>query len=426
MNQLIQLRVVALARESLFTSKESAMTTAANLKRDARRTIDETAPELIGISDWMYHNPELGLQEVKASERLTALLERQGAKVERGIAGLPTAFRAQMTPSTSRPTIAIIAEYDALPEVGHGCGHNIIATAAIGAGLALRSVADRLPGSVVVLGCPAEESAVPNAGGKIYLIEAGYFDDVDAAIMIHPMNETRIGTGSSLVARGIEFEFFGKPAHAAAAPYEGVNALDAVIQTFNGVSALRQQLRPSVRVHGVITNGGGAPNVIPPYTSARFRVRATTPEETDEVLRKVVRCAEAGALSAGARLEWREYIKPYLNMIPNRTIGEAFGENLRALGIDVQESSASDGAGSTDFGNVSHLVPAVEAYLRICGPEAGWHSKEVANATTTEAGHTAIINGASGLVMTAIDLLTSSDLLERARAEFVKSTAGIG
>ncbi len=399
------------------------MTSADKLKQAVRAAVEETAPELIGLSDWMYANPELGLQEVKAAGRLTALLEHHGATVERGIAGLPTAFRARVTQSVERPTVAIIAEYDALPEVGHGCGHNIIATSAIGAGLALRSLADSLPGSVVVLGCPAEESAVPNAGGKIYLIESGYFDDVDAAIMIHPMNENRIGTGSSLVARGVEFEFFGKPAHAAAAPHDGVNALDAVIQMFNGVSALRQQLRPSVRIHGVITNGGGAPNVIPPYTSARFRVRATTPEEAEQVLRKVVRCAEAGALAAGARLEWREYIKPYLNMIPNHTIGEAFGDNLRALGIDVQESPATDGAGSTDFGNVSHRVPAVEAYLKICGPEAGWHSTEVARATTTDEGHDAIVNGATGLAMTAIDLLTSASLLEKARSEHAASIA---
>lgn len=398
------------------------MTPAVELKRNARSAVQSLAPELIALSDWMYANPELGLQEVKAAERLTALLERHGATIERGIAGLPTAFRAKVTPSTERPTIAIIAEYDALPEVGHGCGHNIIATSAVGAGLALNAISAALPGSVVVLGCPAEESAVPNAGGKIYLIEAGYFDDVDAAIMIHPMNETRVGSGSSLVARGIEFEFYGKPAHAAAAPYEGVNALDAVIQTFNGVSALRQQLRPSVRVHGVITNGGGAPNVIPPYTAARFRVRATTPHEAEQVMNKVVRCAEAGALAAGARLEWREYIKPYLNMIPNQTIGRAFGENLRELGLDVQESPPADGAGSTDFGNVSHRIPAVEAYLRICGPEAGWHSTEVARATTSEDGHAAIINGASSLAMTAIDLLTSASLLENARSEFVQST----
>jgi amidohydrolase len=396
------------------------MNNAAELKRKALNAVREVAPELIELSDWMYANPELGLQEFKSSERITALLEKHGGKLERGIAGLQTAFRAQMTPDTERPTVAIIAEYDALPEVGHGCGHNIIATAAIGAGIALHAIGEELPGSVVVLGCPAEESAVPNAGGKIYLIESGYFDEVDAAIMIHPMTENRIGTGTSLVARGIEFEFFGRPAHAAAAPHEGINALDAVIQLFNNVGMLRQQLKPSIRVHGVITHGGGAPNVIPPYTAARFRLRANTPEEAEDLVQKVVHCAEAGALATGARLEWREYIKPYLNMIPNRAIGMAFGKNLRALGLDLRETPA-DGAGSTDFGNVSHRVPAVEAYLRICGPEAGWHSKEVAQATLTDEGHAAITAGATGLAMTAIDLLTSPTLLDVARAELSES-----
>jgi amidohydrolase len=397
------------------------MTNAAELKRKALDAVRAVAPELIELSDWMYANPELGLQEFKSSERITALLEKHGGRLERGIAGLPTAFRAQMTPEMTRPAIAIIAEYDALPEVGHGCGHNIIANAAVGAGIALHAIAADLPGSVVVLGCPAEESAVPNAGGKIYLIEEGYFDDVDAAIMIHPMNENRIGTGSSLVARGIEFEFFGRPAHAAAAPHEGINALDAVIQLFNNVGMLRQQLKPSIRVHGVITHGGGAPNVIPPYTAARFRLRANTPEEAEDLVQKVVHCAEAGALATGARLEWREYIKPYLNMIPNHAIGTAFGKNLRALGLELRETPPADGAGSTDFGNVSHRVPAVEAYLRICGPEAGWHSKEVAQATLTPDGHAAITAGATGLAMTAIDLLTSPTLLDDARAELAES-----
>jgi len=401
------------------------MNHAAELKRKAVDAVRQVAPELIELSDWMYANPELGLQEFKSSERITALLEKHGGQLERGIAGLPTAFRAQMTPKTTRPTVAIIAEYDALPEVGHGCGHNIIATAAIGAGIALHAIAADLPGSVVVLGCPAEESAVPNAGGKIYLIEAGYFDDVDAAIMIHPMNENRIGTGTSLVARGIEFEFFGRPAHAAAAPHEGINALDAVIQLFNNVGMLRQQLKPSIRVHGVITHGGGAPNVIPPYTAARFRLRANTPEEAEDLVQKVVHCAEAGALATGARLEWREYIKPYLNMIPNRAIGTAFGKNLRALGLDLRETPPADGAGSTDFGNVSHRVPAVEAYLRICGPEAGWHSHEVAQATLTDEGHAAITAGATGLAMTAIDVLTSPTLLDVARAELAESMVNI-
>lgn len=393
-------------------------------KAEARRAVDTIAPDLIALSDWMFEHPELGLQEVQAAERLTALLERHGAAVERGIAGLPTAFRATMPGSSGRPTVAIIAEYDALPDVGHGCGHNIIATAATGAGIALGKLGENLPGTAVVLGCPAEESAVPNAGGKIYLLDAGYFDDVDAAIMIHPLTETRIGSSSSLVAYGLEFEFFGKPAHAAAAPHEGINALDAVIQTFNGVSALRQHLKPDVRVHGVITHGGGAPNVIPPYAAARFRVRAAHPADAWDVVQKVVRCAEAGALAAGARLEWKQYIRPYLNMVPNHTIGSAFAGNLRSLGLSPAVTLARDGSGSTDFGNVSHKVPAVEAYLRICGPEAGWHSKEVARATTTSEGHAAILDGAKGLAMTAIDLLTRPDLLERAKQEHAAAVGG--
>ncbi|HET9015105.1 MAG TPA: M20 family metallopeptidase [Thermomicrobiaceae bacterium] len=395
-------------------------------KAAACRAVDAAAGDLVALSDWMFAHPELGLREVQAAERLTALLERAGAGVERGIAGLPTAFRATIAGRRTRPTVAIIAEYDALPEVGHGCGHNIIATAAIGAGIGLADLGEALPGTVVVLGCPAEESAVPGAGGKIYLLDAGYFDDVDAAIMVHPMTENRIGTASSLVAYGLDFEFFGRAAHAAAAPHEGVNALDAVIQTFNGVGALRQQVKPDVRIHGVITHGGGAPNVIPPYAAARFRVRAADPADAEDVVGRVVRCAEAGALATGARLEWKHYIRPYLNMLPNRAIGGAFARNLRALGLHVADDEEAGGSGSTDFGNVSHRVPAVEAYLRICGPEAGWHSRAVAEATVTAAGHDAIVAGAKGLAMTALDLLGDGRLLEAARREHaaVATTSG--
>src|SRR5690606_37018807 len=195
------------------------------------------------------------------------------------------------------------------------------------------SLADQLPGRVVVLGCPAEESAVPDAGGKIPLVEQGYFDDVDAAIMIHPGTEDFVPYDSTLVAYGLLFEFHGKPAHAAAAPHDGINALDAMIQLFNNVGLLRQQLRPDVRIHGIITHGGGAPNVIPPYTAARFRIRAADPVYAREVVDKVVRCAEAGALATGARLEWRQYIKPYQNMITNHVVGDTIARNMVQIGI---------------------------------------------------------------------------------------------
>ncbi|MEI2616240.1 MAG: amidohydrolase [Thermomicrobiales bacterium] len=304
----------------------------AELKKAAAERVEAIAGELIGISDWMYEHPELGHQEREAVARLTAALEQHGATIERQTAGMETSFRASFDGPVNEPTVAILAEYDALPEVGHGCGHNIIATAAIGAGIALGALADQLPGRVIVLGCPAEESAVPDAGGKIPLVEQGYFDDVDAAIMIHPGTEDYVPFDSTLVAYGLSFEFFGKPAHAAAAPHEGINALDAIIQMFNAVGLLRQQLRPDVRIHGIITHGGGAPNVIPPYTAARFRVRASDPVYAREVVDKVVRCAEAGAVATGARLEWRQYIKPYQNMITNHVVGDTISRNMVQLG----------------------------------------------------------------------------------------------
>jgi amidohydrolase len=399
-----------------MTSSQLTSDQIAAWKAAASARIDALAPELIAISDWMYENPELGHQERQAAARLAGALERHGASVERVIAGMETAFRATFPGRVGEPVVAILAEYDALPEVGHGCGHNIIATAAIGAGIAVGSLAAELPGAVVVLGCPAEESAVPNAGGKIPLIEHGYFDDVDAAIMIHPGTENYVPRESTLVAYGLEFEFFGKPAHAAGAPHEGINALDAVIQTFNGISALRQHLKPDVRVHGVITHGGGAPNVIPPYTAARFRVRSADPVYAREVVDKVVRCAEAGALAAGARLEWRQYIKPYQNMIPNGRVSSLIERNMAALGVRLNERM-QEGAGSTDFGNVSHVVPAGQAIVRICGEECGWHSREVADSTITPEGHDAILTGARTLAMTAIDLICSQDDLRIAREE---------
>lgn len=393
------------------------------LKDRAIREIERIAPLLIETSDWMADNPELGLQEYQAAAKLTEMLEEFGAEVDRGIAGLPTAFEARLPGGTPGQggKVAIIAEYDALADVGHGCGHNIIATSAIGAGIALSTLAGLLPGSVVVLGTPAEESGVPNAGGKIPVLDHGHFDGVDAAIMIHPMTEDTISLSPSLVAHGLEIEFHGRPAHAAANPHEGVNALDAMIIFFSSVGLLRQQVRSDARIHGVITYGGGAPNVIPPYTSCRFRVRGSDPAYCEELVRRVVACAEAGATATGCRMEWKEYMRPYLNMVANHTIGAAFRENLESIGRDVQDERSRDGSGSTDFGNVSHIVPSVHAYLGICGPEAGWHSKEVAAATKTDRGHAAILAGAKSLAMTAIDLLTDDALREEAKREHARA-----
>jgi amidohydrolase len=387
----------------------------AQLKEAVQRTVDHVADQLIALSDWMADHPEIGYQELQASEKLTELLDEFGVEVERGIADLPTAFRATLPGAQVGPQVGIIAEYDALPEVGHGCGHNIIATAATGAAIALSRLAGKLPGTVRIVGTPAEESAVPNAGGKIPLLAAGVFDGLDAALMIHPGTEDSVRLSSSLVAYGLEFEFHGHPAHAAANPHEGRNALDAMILFFSAIGLMRQQIRDDARLHGVIINGGSAPNVIPAYTKARFRVRAKDRAYTDELQRRVIACAEAAATATGTRMEWHEYARPYLNLLPNQALAAAFGANMEAIGrTPTSPRKLRGGMGSTDLGNVSHVLPVAEARLGICGREAGWHTKEVAAATKTERGHAAIVAGAKSIAMTAIDVLTNPALRERA------------
>jgi amidohydrolase len=396
------------------------MTEIERLRAQAQREVEQIAEQLIACSDWMADHPELGLQEHQAAARLTEMLEEHGATVERGIAGLETAFRATLPGGNPNgPTIAIIAEYDALPEVGHGCGHNIIANAAIGAGIALARLGQQgqLPGQVVVLGTPAEESAVPNAGGKIPVLEHGYFDAVDAAIMMHPMTEDVVALDSSMVAHGVDFEFHGRAAHAAANPHDGINALDAVIQLFVNVGLLRQQVRSEARIHGVVTSGGGAPNVIPPYAACRFRIRSYDPVYAAELKHRVLACAEGAATATGTRLEWHDYIKPYLNQVPNATLAAVLRANMAAVGRPALERSTRDGGGSTDFGNVSHLIPAMCANFGICDEDAGWHSRAVAEATRTQRGHDALLAAAKTLALSALDLINDPTLVARAKAE---------
>jgi metal-dependent amidase/aminoacylase/carboxypeptidase family protein len=231
------------------------------------------------------------------------------------------------------------------------------------------------------------------------------------------MTEDVVSFRPSMVAYGIDFMFHGKAAHAASNPHTGINALDAVIQTFNNVGMLRQQVRSEARIHGVVTSGGGAPNVIPPFAACRFRIRSYDPVYAAELKERVINCASGAATATGTRLEWKEYIKPYQSYVANHAIGDVMKENLVALGRDVREDRSQEGGGSTDFGNVSHEVPSVYAYLAICGEDAGWHSKEVAVATKTERGHETLLVGAKLMAMTAIDLLTNGDTLPSAKRE---------
>lgn len=407
--------------------RATAAPTAEQLKARARAAIDAHAAALCETSDWIHAHPELGHQEAEASRRLAGLLEGRGAAVEFGTVGMATAFKAVLPGRGGRrPRVAVLAEYDALPEIGHACGHNLIGTAAIGAALGLLEVLPDLAGEVWVLGTPAEESAVPNAGGKAHMVQAGVFDEVDAAIMFHPASETASALDRSLAARGFEFFFHGRAAHAAGAPHEGVNALDAVVLFYNAVSMLRQQVRPDVRIHGIILSGGSAVNVIPDQAAIRYRARADDSEYLGDVVRRVVACAEGAAAATACRLEWHEYLPAYEDTLPNRVLVDLLSTNLRALGREVAPEPRLAERASTDFGNVTRRVPGAE--MRI-GITEHWgvplHSLQFRDAAGGERGRQAMLDAARALAMTAVDLLTDAAALRRAREEFQANRGGL-
>lgn len=391
------------------------------LKDKVRLEVDRLKDRLLSVSDAMYAEPEIGLQEFKSSAKLVDLLKSAGFTVETGLADMPTSFKAVKKGKSGGPTLAILAEYDALPEIGHGCGHNIIGTAATGAGMALASVMDDVQGTLIVYGSPAEEGAVDGAGGKVRLVNAGAFKDVDAAIMFHPSQKDMVlATSNARVA--MEITFRGKTAHAAGAPHEGINALDAAIQTFNSWNALRQQLKEDVRIHGIITKGGASPNIIPDYAEIRMYCRAKDMNYLREVEDKVRKCAEGAALATGCKVAFRYTAETYSNMVTNVTLAQSFADNLTALGRKVESPEDKSGGGSTDMANVSHVVPGVHAYVAICKPgEAASHSREFAKATLTEVGHKGLLDGAKALAMTAVDIFTQGGLLAAAKAEFSKT-----
>jgi amidohydrolase len=395
------------------------------LKQRVRDAVDRRADDLREAADWIHAHPEIGHQEIQASQRLCDLLRSAGLEVQTGTAGMGTAFRAELPGRDGpRPRVAILAEYDALPGLGHGCGHNLIGTSAIGAGLALREVMGELPGSVLILGTPAEESAAPNSGGKVHMVNAGVFDDVDAAIMFHPATETVMTLDRSLAARGFEFFFHGRAAHAAGAPEEGINALDAVVLLYNAVSVLRQQLRSDARVHGIILSGGAAANIIPDYAAIRYRTRADDTEYLAEVVEKVIACAEGAAKATGCRLEWHEYMPGYENTMPNSVLLDLMVDNLRSLGLNVNTQRKRTGRGSTDFGNVTRRVPGIEARIGITEQvDVPGHSVEFREAAISERGRVAMLNAAKSLAMTAVDLLAEPENLRRAQATFHEDTA---
>ncbi len=389
--------------------------------------IEESRQALIDLSKDIHSHPELNYQEHYSSGALADFLESRDFQVERGVGGLETAFRATIPGGAGEgPTIAVLAEYDALPEIGHGCGHNLIAMAAMGAALGLQANAQDLPGCAVVIGTPAEEGG----GGKIRLLESGVFDGVDATISSHPFsNRTMIPTTApageswSLAMVGYRYMFHGKAAHAAAAPEAGINALNAVIHLFTGIDALRQHLRDDVRIHGIITDGGMAPNVVPEFAAANFMLRCRDRQYlSDEVVGKVEQVAEGAAAMTGARLEIQEFYPFYENVQPNVTLAQAVGANAGALGIRLDEpvSGRPGGGGSTDFGNVSQVMPALEMRFAVSEEPVAAHSREMTETAITDLALSNALLVAKTLSLTAGDLLRDATLLESAKTEFAE------
>ncbi len=376
--------------------------------------VDRLAGELETLSRTIHGHPELGYQETQACAWLSEFLGRHGFKVERGAGGVETAFRASLETGDG-PTIAILCEYDALPGIGHACGHNVIAAAGAGAGAALAAVKARLPrGRVLVIGTPAEEGG----GGKVRLIRAGVFRDVDCAMMIHGFDRTLLHQDLLGIVR-VTFEFTGKAAHASADPWAGINALDACVQTYTAISMLRQQVRPDCRIHGIITNGGAAANIIPEYAAASFYVRAPRIDTMWELSKRVVACAESAARATGATLKVTQADNVYEPLKRNQTLLDLFAANMAPVGLREGEP-IPDRVGSSDIGNVSQVIPAIQPMIGIAPLGMAIHTRDFAEAAVQPLAKAGLLAAAKTMAMTTYDLLADPGKVKAAKDEFAR------
>ncbi len=376
--------------------------------------VDNRRHELVSLSQKIHDNPELKFQEVKAVGWLAQYLEENGFSVSRGICKLDTAFRGDF--GEGKPTIALLAEYDALPQAGHACGHNLIATAAVGAAVVSQAAVKQFGGSVVVIGTPGEEIG----GGKIMMAREGAFDDLDTAMLVHPGTHD-IATIQALAAQSLTVEFFGKPAHAAAHPEWGINALEAMISSYNAINALRQHIKDKARIHGIITDGGQAANIVPAHSAAKFLVRAEDDNYLEELKDRVLDCFIGAATSSGARLEYRWGNLKYSAMRNNLTIARLFRDNMRFLGRQTKLAGSHDAFGSTDMGNVSQLVPSIHPFVSIAQEGISLHTDEFALAAVSEDGVRGMIDAVKALALTIVDLLAKPGIMTRIKEEFKRS-----
>ena len=382
-----------------------------DLKARMVARVDELADLLVETSHDIHEHPELAFEEHHAHEVLTAALEREGIDVTRAAFGMDTAFDA--TVGDEGPVVAVCLEYDALPGVGHACGHNIIATAGLGASLAAAALAADAGGRVRILGTPAEE----RGGGKEVAIRAGALEGVDVAMMIHPADADLLSMDAIAVVE-MAVEFFGEAAHAAAFPHLGKNALDAAVLAYNNVAALRQHIESTDRIHGIFRKGGDRPNIVPEHTTMEWMVRSLTREGLQPLQERVTACFEAGAQATGCRCEHREAFPPYDEMIDNRTMLELYAANVASLGRPAAAPVPDRRVvGSTDMGNVSKVVPAIHPMIQVAPAGISIHSHEFARHARSAAGDEAVVLGAKAMAMTIADLWTSPDAVTTARSE---------
>lgn len=390
------------------------------LKERVRARLDALLPELTALSDDIFAHPELRFEEHHAAAAIGALLSRHGVEVQSGVAGLETAFVADVPGARRGPRVGILAEYDALPEIGHACGHNLIGTAAVGAFLALASVAEELDGSVTLYGTPAEEGGA----GKVIMLENDVFDGLDAVMMTHPMHNATTVDAPFLASGALTLRFHGKPSHAAAAPTEGINALDALVMTYVGVNGLRQRLPKDINIAGIITHGGAAVNVIPDFAELVYSVRAEKWQRAEETIAQITRLAEGSAAAVGATVEAinqkseRTEFPYYTEEKQNETLKAVFRQNLDALGLPHVPYDPSLGTGSTDFANLSQEVPGLHLMLRLDGTDRPPHTVEFAQAAGSEHGHRWLREAAAVMAFSAIDILNGDGVLDAVRKDF--------
>ena len=364
----------------------------------------------------IHAHPEVSNYEFYACERLSEQLKAEGFDVKVDVAGHRTGFAAYYCSKKPGPVIVFLAEYDALAGIGHACGHNIFGATSSLAGAALKQVVDEVGGEVRVYGTPGEEGG-ENGSAKGSFVREGFLKDVDAALCVHPGGEKHYPSSSGLGCAPVDIEFWGKPAHAAGCPEKGINALDALILTYNGINALRQHVTPDVRIHGIITHGGDAPNIIPEYAAAKFYLRAATAPRLEELYQKVVKIVEGAAEMTGAKGRMQPYQNRVENMVLTPSLDELYKKNLESLGETMAVREIKAGGGSSDVGNVSQVVPTIQPSISITDVPTVGHSEAFRAAACSEKGLNSIALGAKALALTALDLIEDAQLLSSIKAE---------